>query len=139
MQITRQADYAIRCILYLSENPDKISIVDEIAEEMSVPKEFLAKVLQKLKRRGIVESFKGINGGFKLAKMPKEINLYDVIEAIDGPVIFNKCAVNKDICRLTSSCSVHPLWFELRKKVEALLRAYDFENLTQNRKNLDAI
>lgn len=133
MQITRETDYAIRCVLHLSYSPDKVTMVDEIAKERKIPKSFLAKILQKLARAKIVKSFRGIKGGFRLAKKPREITLLDVIEVIEGPVAMNKCAINKKICSLSNSCSVHPVWVEIRKDVEKRLRQQNFEKLIKVR------
>lgn len=133
MQITRETDYAIRCVLYLSYLPDNVTMLDEIAKERKIPKSFLAKILQKLARAKIVKSFRGIKGGFRLAKKPREITLLDVIEVIEGPVAMNKCAINKKICSLSNSCSVHPVWVEIRKDVEKRLRQQNFEKLIKVR------
>ncbi len=129
MQITRQADYAIRCVLYLSEFEDEIIMVNAIARAKKIPRSFLAKILQKLAKAKIVKSFRGINGGYQLAKSPKEINLLDVIEAIDGPVAMNRCAIDKRMCSLSNECSVHPVWLEIRKEVEKRLKKENFARL----------
>ncbi|MFN3479616.1 MAG: RrF2 family transcriptional regulator [Thermodesulfovibrionales bacterium] len=107
MQIT-QADYAIQCVLYLSQHPE-VKVVDDIARAKSIPKVFLAKILQKLSKAGIVRSYRGVKDGFKLAKS-RNSSLLDVIEAIDGPVAMNIGAIDKKICNLSNACSVHPVW-----------------------------
>ncbi len=129
MQITREADYAIRCVLYLSEPQGEVIMVDKIAKAKKIPKSFLAKILQKLTKAGIVKSFRGVKGGFQLTVKPQKISLLDVIEAIDGPVAMNRCAIDKRMCSLSNECSVHPVWVELRKEVEARLRKTDFKKL----------
>ena len=129
MQITRQTDYAIRCVLYLSREKNRVVMVEEIAREMSLPQSFLAKILQKLTKAGILNSFRGAQGGFQLARTPGKISLLDVIEAIQGPTAMNKCAVDKASCEFSASCTVHPVWVELRQKVEQHLKKVTFQNL----------
>ena len=68
MQITRETDYAIRCVLYLSEFPDNVIMVDEIARAKAIPKSFLSKILQKLAKLNIVKSYRGVNGGLDCKK-----------------------------------------------------------------------
>jgi len=68
MQIKRETDYAIRCVYYLAGTEQDVVMMDEIAAEMEIPKSFAAKILQKLVRAGIVSSFQGIKGGFRLAR-----------------------------------------------------------------------
>lgn len=129
MQMTRQIDYAIRCLLYLSQHPNEVKVVDEIARAKSIPKVFLAKILQKLSRAGIVRSYRGVKGGYELTKKPRNISLLDVIKAIEGPVAMNICAIDKKLCNLSNTCSVHPVWVKLREDTERKLRAYSFERL----------
>jgi len=129
MRITRETDYAVRCILYLSEAPGKVAMAGEIAEAMKIPKSFLAKILQKLTKADLVTSFRGVKGGVRLAKKPEEISLLDVIETIEGDVGLNICAVNERACGRSKKCSVHPVWVELREAVENILNRYNFENL----------
>lgn len=129
MQITKQTDYAIRCLLYLSREKNRVVLVDEIAREMSIPKSFLAKILQRLTKVGILKSFRGVKGGFQLARKTGQISLLDVIEAIQGSIAMNKCAVDKKTCKFSSYCTVHPVWVELRKKVEQHLKKINFHKL----------
>lgn len=133
MQITRQTDYAIRCILYLSQYPNEVKVVDEIARARSIPKVFLSKIMQKLSKAGIVRSYRGVKGGFELAKKPRNISLLDVIEAIEGPVAMNICAIDKKLCNLSNACSVHPVWVKLREETERRLRRYNFETLLKEK------
>jgi Rrf2 family protein len=129
MQITRETDYAIRCVDYLSDKWGSVTMVDEIAKGKCVPKSFLAKILQKLTKASIVKSYRGVKGGFELARSPKEITLLEVIEAIQGPVAMNVCAVNEAMCGFSSSCAVHPVWMEIRREVEKILEKKNFAKL----------
>jgi len=136
MYVTRKADYAIRCVLHLTRERGRLASIDEIAGEMYVPKTFLAKILQRLVKAGIVSSTRGVKGGFQLAKAPKDINLFEVIETIQGPSASNICAIDRKACRLSNSCAVHPVWVKIRKKIEQELREQDFEKLAKQQKNL---
>jgi Rrf2 family protein len=129
MEITRETDYAIRCILYLSGKPDGTTMIDEIAREMQAPKSFLAKILQKLARASLVKSFRGVKGGFQLARPPAEVSLLDVVEAIEGEVALNVCALDQALCVRSGHCPVHPAWLEITKDFRKILKKYDFERL----------
>ena len=132
MEITRETDYAIRCVLYLSGKEESIIMADEISRAMSVPKSFLSKILQKLAKAGVVTSFRGVKGGFRLAKKPKQISLLDIIEAIEGPAAMNRCALDASLCDFSGTCTVHPVWVKLRKMVEDYLRKTDFKVLSSS-------
>jgi Rrf2 family protein len=129
MLITRKADYAVRCVLYLSKDPEQVASVNDIAKNMHIPKTFLAKILQLLMKAGIVESNRGIKGGFKLTKSPGDISLYDVVVAVEGPIATNMCAVDKKVCRLSNSCVVHPIWVDLKKEIEERMKKENFLRL----------
>ncbi len=130
MEITRETDYAIRCILYLSGKPEEINMIDVIAREMQIPKSFLAKILQKLARASLVKSFRGVKGGFQLARLPEEISLLDVMEAIEGEVSLNVCALDRTLCGRSKTCPVHPVWVEIGKDFRKILKKYNFARLS---------
>lgn len=129
MLVTRETDYAVRTVLYLARDRDQMSSVTEIAKAMHIPKSFLAKLLQRLARNGILESIRGAQGGFRLAMKPAEITLLAVMEAIQGPAGINVCAIDSKRCRMSSSCAVHPVWVEIRKEVEKRLARETLDKL----------
>ncbi len=129
MLITRKTDYAVRCILYLAQASEQVANVTEVSRKMHIPKTFLAKIFQKLAKAGLVESIRGMNGGFRLAKKPSEISLLDIMVAIQGPLCINVCAVDSKKCARSASCSVHPVWVDLRKEVNERLRQQTVSHL----------
>ena len=132
MFVTRQADYAIRCVLYLSREDERSASVGEISRAMHVPKSFLAKIVQRLVKSELVRSTRGINGGFQLAKMPKDISLFDVIEAIQGPSAINMCSIDKKKCMRSGTCAIHPVWAKLRRDIEERLKKERFSDFPGN-------
>jgi len=129
LQITRETDYAIRTILFLSRRDKYTAIADDISKNMQIPKSFLLKILKKLERKDLVKLKRGVTGGITLLKSPREINLYDVIVAMEKTVAFNRCAINSKICSLSSHCPVHPLWIKLSKKIIQALKEINFSGL----------
>jgi Rrf2 family transcriptional regulator, iron-sulfur cluster assembly transcription factor len=127
MQIIRETDYAIRCVHYLASQKDNIIMVDEISNQMKIPKPFLAKILQKLVKENIVKSFRGIKGGFQLSREASAINLLEVIESIQGPMFINRCAVDPKTCDLSSTCAIHPVWIEIQEQVKKILQSYSLD------------
>ncbi len=98
MLVTRETDYAVRCFLCPAKEQDRIASVSEIAEQMRLPKSFLEKTLQRLIREGIVESIRGVNGGFRLLKKPDHITLLEVLNSIQDIVPVNICAIDERLC-----------------------------------------
>jgi Rrf2 family protein len=83
--LTKTTDYALRALIYLAHDPeDGYHQTHDLAEILNVPSNYLGKILQLLGRKRIVESVRGANGGFRLARLPEQIRLYDVLEALDA-------------------------------------------------------
>jgi Rrf2 family protein len=129
MLITRETDYAVRTVLFLTREKDRTASVTEVADAMQIPKSFLAKVLQRLVRGHILTSMRGVNGGFRLARKPSEISLLDVMEAVQGPTGINICAIDDKRCPMSVTCVVHPVWVEVRQDVEKKLKRQTFDKL----------
>ncbi|MFU8819700.1 MAG: RrF2 family transcriptional regulator [Desulfurivibrio sp.] len=129
MQITRETDYALRSVHYLAQRPGQVCMVEQIAAGIEVPRSFMAKIIQKLAKAGLVESHRGAGGGYNLLRPPAEISLYDVIVAIEGPPMMNVCTADNNRCGRSGQCRIHPVWVALRHDVEELLKARKFSEL----------
>ncbi len=87
MKLSRKSDYALRAVRHLSTLPkEKLGSINTISEAERVPREFLAKILKDLTRGGVLKSFQGVTGGYKLAKPAKDVTYLNIIEIIDGPL-----------------------------------------------------
>jgi Rrf2 family protein len=135
MKIARETDYAIRCLLFMAGNPVKNHTVGQIARSREIPQSFLAKILQKLVRAGILTSARGTGGGFRLSRNPGEITLLQVIEAIEGPLAVNDCFLENRTCSMASRCGAHAAWKEIRKGLAADLGRYTLRRLMDLEKN----
>mgnify|MGYP001123976513 CR=1 FL=1 len=134
MQINRETDYAVRCVLYLCGRKDgAITMADEISSAMNVPRSFASKILQKLSRAGIVASHQGVKGGFSIARAPRNISMLDIVTVIEGPLALNVCLESGESCGLSPSCPVHPYWHTLRTGVEELFAELTFDRFLEDR------
>jgi len=134
MQLTREGDYGIRSVLYLARQPyKKISFVTEISEQYKIPRSFLAKILQKLVKAKIVRSYRGVKGGFSLARQAKDISVLDVLEAIEGKMAMNLCLSDKKKCDFSRNCPIHSVWANVQSKVVEVLKKSNFEELSRQK------
>jgi len=130
MQITRQADYAIRAVRYLAkQGPTQRSATSTVAQEMKIPPSFLAKIISQLSIAGLLHTSRGARGGVTLARDAKEISLLDVVEAIDGPILLNECVGDPADCDFSDDCLVHPIWVEAQQALVKRLRETRFDQL----------
>src|SRR5512133_1779518 len=134
MQLTREGDYGIRSVLYLARQPyKKISFVTEISDEYKIPRSFLAKILQKLVRAKLVRSYRGVKGGFSLARQSRDISMLDVIEAVEGKMCLNICLQDKKKCGFSKSCPVNPVWATVQARLSDMLKKMNFEELAKQK------
>ena len=134
MRITREGDYGIRSVLYLARQPfKKVSFVNEISEDYKIPRSFLAKILQKLVKAKIVRSYRGVKGGFSLARSPREISVLDVLEAIEGRLSVNLCIADKKKCSFSRNCPVHSVWQTVQSRVTDVLKKSNFDELAKQK------
>ncbi|MBU5298795.1 Rrf2 family transcriptional regulator [Clostridium sporogenes] len=132
MKITQEADYALRVILYLSKLGYGERVEARIiSEQEGLPLRFLLKLLRKLTKSGIVVSFRGVKGGYALNKQPKDINLKDVIEAIDGPICINRCIYDPRYCNAgkNGNCEIHRSLCKIQRKLVSELESVNFEEI----------
>src|SRR5512147_621310 len=128
MQITRQADYALRAVIYLSKlKPEERAATSQIAEEQRIPPSFLAKIVSQLSVAGLLQTSRGARGGVSLARSPEEISLLEVVEAIDGPIMLNECAGNNGACVFGDTCPMKLVWCDAQTELVQRLRTTTFD------------
>jgi Rrf2 family protein len=115
LRLSKKADYALIAMKHLALRGDRgtqgSSSAREIAELYDIPVELMAKVLQRLVRRGLLASQQGTRGGYQLSRRPAQISVADVIQAIEGPVTVTACSTDDGQCEQFSKCNVRdPLW-----------------------------
>jgi Rrf2 family protein len=122
LRISRKIDYGLRAMIYLA-SIDREAVVPfrEIARQMMVPEDFLAKILKTLVDHGLVRSCRGPHGGYALARPSPDISFLDVIEAVEGPVAINVCLDGEDPCSRASACTMVGVW---RRGQERMLDVY---------------
>ena len=112
LRLSKKADYALIAMKHLALRTDSgSSSAREIAGLYDIPIELMAKVLQRLVQKSLLESHQGTRGGYKLARLPSQISVADVIQAIEGPVTVTACTTEEGQCEQFSKCNVRdPLW-----------------------------
>lgn len=131
MRLTRAAEYAVRCVLYMAGQPDfPVISKKEISRNMDIPEQFLGKIAQELSRAGILEILQGARGGLRLLRPPGSIHLLEVIEAVMGEIFLNDCVMNPRSCKRISTCAVHEVWEAARQGLRKTLGEADFQKLS---------
>jgi Rrf2 family protein len=141
MQITYKGDYSLKTILYLATQYHKnVVTISELAERLDIPVKFLEQILLELKRGGFVDSKRGINGGYFLARPPKDIKVGDIIRFVDGPIEPIACAdTNKAYkgCRDINRCVFRDMWVKVVKSISEVVDNVTFEDLRNKYQHQD--
>jgi len=129
MRLSRNAHYAIRTVLDLSQHGRGRSA--EIAERQGIPPAYMAKVVQGLSRAGILRTYRGTHGGVQLARSPGAVTLRDVVEASEGPFAINLCAAWGD-CPCAQPCPVRATLARVQTTLERELAGVTVADLAAN-------
>ena len=130
LRLSKKADYALMAMKHLATRPDAASAsAREIAEQYDIPIELMAKVLQRLARRGLLTSHQGTRGGYRLARSSGAISVADIIQAIDGPLTVTACSTDAENCGQYAKCSVRdPLW-KIKDRIVAALATCSLQEI----------
>ena len=134
MQITRQADYAVRAVYFLTTlGAENRASTSQIAADQRIPPSFLAKIISQLSVAGLLHTSRGARGGVSLAKDPDQLDLLDVVEAIDCPILLNECVADTSACTFSQDCPMRPVWCDAQKDLVRRLESTTFANFVNGR------
>ena len=119
-RLSKKTDYGLIALKHLAQHAEASVSAREISSHYQIPAELLAKVLQRLARRGLLVSQQGTNGGYVLARDPSSISIVDVLEALEGPISMTPCE-RGDGCRQLQMCSVRDPLIKIKAKVVHVL------------------
>lgn len=130
---SKACEYAIRAMIFIAKKSAEGSTtgIIEIAKGIDAPQPFIAKILQELRRHGLVQSNKGPNGGFFIDDPKEKITLADVVRAIDGDRIFTGCALGLQKCNAKKPCPLHDEFNLIRSKMYDTLQSYSVAHFNE--------
>ena len=135
MRITLESDYAMRILSALATH-NEIVDAKALSEQTSVTLRFTLKILHKLVQGNFVNSFKGVNGGYKLKVQPDKITLKEIIELIDGPIAIVKCVETSEGCSLMqdkTACAYHHIFDTISLDVAKKLASITIGDVLNNK------
>ncbi|MGZ4963199.1 MAG: RrF2 family transcriptional regulator [Limisphaerales bacterium] len=141
MQITRAGEYGVLGMMYLARRGNgasrKTAMIDEVSRAEKVPKSFLAKIFQNLARAGLVKSVRGAGGGFVLAKAASEITVLEIVESIEGKIVFQRCKQDKPDCKHVGGCALCGLFEQAQDGLKDVLTRTTLDDLIKRQEHLD--
>ncbi|OGX14804.1 MAG: hypothetical protein A2166_05825 [Omnitrophica WOR_2 bacterium RBG_13_41_10] len=132
--ITRDTDYAVRSICYIARKKNSIVCVSNLVRDLKIPKPFLRKILQILQAKGILKSYKGLRGGFKLALPLHKIFLVDLIKIFKGSFKLNECIFKNKSCPNIITCVLKKKLGAIEKYLFSQLKSISMASLLEEAK-----
>jgi Rrf2 family protein len=130
MKLSTKGRYGTRLMFYLAQKHGQgFIMLREVAEAEQISLKYLAQLIQPLKVARLILSERGAHGGYALAKPPGQISLSEIIQALEGPLVFVDCAADESLCERTSLCVTRDIWHEIGRMVQSYLESLTLEDL----------
>ncbi len=129
-RLSKGTDYGIRILAHLAK--DDVGTTHnarEVAEDLQLPLPMASKVMKSLARAGVLESHRGVKGGFSLSRPPSELSVADMITALEGPVALTECQMGVSMCQHEGSCTVQEPWSVINRSVQNTLSMITLSDL----------
>lgn len=138
LKISKLADYSTVIMSFLAKFPDQLFSASLISERTHIPTPTVSKVLKLLHEAKLLISLRGTSGGYQLAKAPNEINIAEIIAAIDGKPAITQCSKGNNICHHDRVCEIRNNWRTINQIISNILEGLSLADMSQpfiNRKN----
>lgn len=122
-------DYALVILAFLTKEPKQFVQASDIAQNTHVNKPTTAKVLKLLAKHGLLVSFRGATGGYKLNRLPEHISVADIIQILEGPMAIMECNLGKEHCALSKNCEIYAPWNKINTVIFEALNTIKLSDL----------
>ncbi len=144
MKLSTRGEYALRALLVLGLNYNsEVVRIQKISEQQNIPKRFLEQILNDLKELGVVESKRGLAGGYRLSRKPEQITLAEVIRFLEGPLAPVSCvsqtAYVRCSCPDEARCGIRSVMREVREAIVKVLEKVTVAQLCERARALQVL
>jgi FeS assembly SUF system regulator len=130
LRITRLSDYAVAVLGQMASSAEEVQTAKGLAERTGLPQPAVSKILKSLARSKLVQSHRGVQGGYRLARDASHVSVADVIEAVEGPVALTDCGSETlSDCEFQGQCSVQANWLRINQVVRRALANISVEDM----------
>ncbi|HEY8585446.1 MAG TPA: SUF system Fe-S cluster assembly regulator [Rhodanobacter sp.] len=133
LRVSRLTDYATVVMTIIAAHPTEVLSAVQIADEARLELPTVSKLLKALGHAELVESFRGVNGGYRLARAATDISLAAIVEAIEGPIGMTECSVAEGQCDREAQCGVRGSWQLVNDVLDGALRAVSLSDMLKSR------
>jgi Rrf2 family protein len=129
-KMNKKMEYALMALRLIAARPaGDLTSAKEISEQMHIPFEVTARVLQALSSRGLLKAEYGVGGGYVLARPLKDVSVHDLSEMLEGHTILTKCLGNEEPCEISSTCNITAPITNLNRKVQNFYKSLSLDEV----------
>lgn len=137
MKITAKSRYALRVLLDLAVHDGGGSrTIKEIAASQGISEKFISRIAVSLRRAGLLATERGVNGGLRLARLPENITLLDIVQAMDGPLALLRCLVRPGVCARQGRCAAENAWGKVARSLAESMRGVTLAEVAEESRRL---
>ncbi|MDX1460873.1 MAG: SUF system Fe-S cluster assembly regulator [Xanthomonadales bacterium] len=133
LRISKLSDYAIMVMVALCDRPGTVASAQSLAERTHLELPTVSKVLKLLGRAGLVDSFRGVNGGYRVDREAAEVSVAEIITAIEGPIAMTECSIEDGLCSVEHLCSLRENWQRISDAVARAIGDVSLAEMTRPR------
>ena len=122
IRITKQTDYGVVLLTHMAGQPERLYNAPDLAAEAHLPLPMVSKILKLLTREGVLDSHRGVKGGYSLARSPHAISMAEIIAALEGPIAITECIEEVGDCVHERLCPVRSNWHRINEAVLTALQ-----------------
>lgn len=131
LRVSKLTDYATVVMAALAQDADSVRSAQELAERVRLEAPTVSKLLKQLAQAGLVASYRGANGGYRLARAPAQISVAEIVVAIEGPIGMTECGVHAGQCGQESHCEIRVNWQQINRTIEQALQSVTLADMLQ--------
>jgi FeS assembly SUF system regulator len=129
-RLGKLTDYGTVVMTALAADPEHVHSAQELAATTRVSAPTVSKLLKRLSKNGLVEALRGAHGGYRLARAAEQINMADIVRALEGPIALTQCVEHKGQCSMESDCSTSANWQLINTAIREALEAVTLAQMT---------
>ncbi len=129
LRVSKLTDYATVVMTALADAPDEVMSAQSLAERARLELPTVSKVLKQLGAAGLVESFRGASGGYRLTRAPAEISIAEIVIAMEGPISMTECSAQSGLCDHERHCGMRGNWQRISQAIETALRSVSLADM----------
>ncbi len=139
LRVSKLTDYATEVMAALADAPARVHSAQELAERVRLELPTVSKLLKQLAHAGLVDSFRGVNGGYRLARASERISVADIVTAMEGPIGMTECSAQSGLCGLEPHCGVRVNWQRINQAIAEALAGVSLADMLKQSRRRGAI